>query len=138
MQTLYHISEDKNLKYLNKRIPRYAIKGEENTTIERICCSTDIYGCLVAISPILNDVLYVYKCLTNKNSVILNPKQILKDVSDAEFTNEHWILDKTIFVKLVGKVKILDSGNNISCKNSLGKKYLKNNTLKYEWISKED
>ena len=84
------------------------------------------------------DVLYVYKCLTNKNSVILNSKQILKDVSDAEFTNEHWILDKTIFVKLVGKVKVLDSGKYISCKNSLGKKSFKNNTLKYEWISKED
>ena len=135
-KTLFHVSEDKNLKCLTAKIPRYAVNGIENTSIKRICCSPSIDGCLASTYPLPNEILFVYECLIDNFSKILNPQQIIKYVNDAEFTNEHWILNEFIPVKLIGKIKVIHQGQYVKTTNSLGRRTIKTVDLKYMWLNK--
>ena len=135
-KTLFHVSENKNLKCLTSKIPRYAVNGIENTSIKRICCSTSIYGCLTSIYSLTDTILFVYKCLIDEDSKILNTQQIIKYVNDAEFTNEHWILNEIIPVQLLGKIKVIHQGQYINTTNSLGIQTIKTINLKYIWLNK--
>lgn len=115
---LYHVSivelKEDQLNFI-PRIPESRMSGE-NETIERICFSSKIEGCLLAIKDIERvlyrnltygeDIkLFVYGIDENKINNIITPKELvdMEYVADALETNEHWILEnvKVDLIKII-------------------------------------
>ena len=73
---LYFISENRNLKKLNPRIPSnfFTKNGYEDAKTKRICFSTDIGKCLTALSiNCTGKEYYVYIPNPSKDYKIINP-----------------------------------------------------------------
>ena len=114
---LYHISTYKNIEVLSKCVPKSIPKGKlktlENVTIERVCFSETIDGCLSAICPSINKNLYVYVPIDSN----LKPyKPTLKQVFDSKVTNEMWVMDD-VPVKCVGILQTMDIRGKVMHKN---------------------
>jgi hypothetical protein len=129
---LYHISNTDlgETQMFYPRIPQNRFEGDstyhpylgesfpENDTVKRICVSDSIEGCILATDSLCGTA-YIY--------VPRHPKHVTRDmplymVPDARETGEHWILNKTLMVKL-GSIEIIY--NNY-----------KTNEIKYKWLRK--
>lgn len=133
---LYRISSNKDLdnKIIYPSIPdNYFTKnGYEDNTTKRICFSTSINKCLMALSMnCKNKEFYVYSpCNPYK---LYKPS--IKEVPDSKITNEVWILEP-VKLKLLGKIKCIDSINNDGYEFSYGNNKAILYDWKYEWIEK--
>lgn len=90
---LYHISIDGNLTHLSPRLQTKTAKGE-NVAIPRICAGTSPTRSFNAM-PTPTDpltTLYIYRCKYEGNPDLKIYKPSPKYVSDAEMTDEHWIV----------------------------------------------
>ena len=129
MKNLYHISNIQGIDILKKQIPQ-KIPGwdwsKEDTSIERVCFSTNIDGCFSAICPIIGEKMYVYSPKNNISNKFLHIPTI-EQVFDAKDTNEIWAL-QNIPVQCIGIV-IADDFFLIKKENDI-KKY---NYFKYKW-----
>ena len=99
---IYYFASDVNFdgKILYPRIPKNRMTTEENT-IQRICVSKSIIGCLTAIGGFdIGDVVYIHQCQSNK---VYQPTT--KEVADSCFTGEEWILEP-VKMKLFTTIKI--------------------------------
>jgi len=107
------------------RKPRSACTGEPEDA--RICVSPSLAGCVVAGSFSLtsNAVLHVYATRAKAEPVDI------KDVFDADVTEEHWIMDPAVFVK-VGE---LDLDADVSNETKDAMKYV---AMPYERYDEED
>lgn len=82
---------------LSPRIPETR-QEEEDSQVERICVSSSILGALSATCQCinLNQPTYIYYTDVNLNSQkVMQPTQ--KQVYDAPYTGEFWLLSKTKF-----------------------------------------
>lgn len=91
----FHISQDPNLKVLSPRYQKKTLSGE-NVAIPRVCVATSATNCLRAMPvPSVDGFtsIYVYAVDLNKlseNVKIYRPST--KYVSDANMTDEHWLI----------------------------------------------
>lgn len=102
MKTFYFVSE-KPVKLLTPRIPHNFLteNGYEDDVTKRICVSTSIDKCLIALSYSLqNKEFYVYKINEDKYT-----KPTVKQVPDVHLTDEHWI-EHNIRPELYCKIKV--------------------------------
>lgn len=124
---LYFISESKDLKKLNPRIPNnYLTKnGYEDGKTARVCFSTDIGKCLTALSMnCAGHVYYVYSPAYQYN--VKTPT--VKQVPDVKITDEKWIIE-TVELVCIGKIKCTkDKGTD-----GIPYKYGSNTAELYEW-----
>ena len=127
---LFFISANKDIKELVPRIPNnfFTKNGYENDSIPRVCFSTDIGKCLMALSMNCTDKkFYVYSPIGNYK--IISPTK--RQVPDVEITNEKWICEK---VKLICIGEILCTGDK--GEDGIPYKYGQNNEYYgelYEW-----
>lgn len=110
---LYFISE-KNLdgKTIYPKVPQnYLTKnGYENNSIKRICFSTSIDKCLIALSQnCKNKEYYVYEPDNYTNLNIQYPTK--SEVPDCMITGEVWVKN-SVKLKQVSKIKVVDDGTN--------------------------
>ena len=127
---LYFISTKENIKYLIPRIPDnfFTRNGYEDNKTPRVCFSTDIGKCLMALSnKCTGQKYYVYQPI-GKYSVISPTK---KQVPDVEITDEKWICEK-VKLSCIGKILCIgDKGED-----GISYTYGHNNEYKaelYEW-----
>lgn len=84
--------------YLIPRVPqnRLTYDGREENKTPRICVCQNISGCLVAGCTTYQDkkTFYLYSCEKESGTVA---QPTIKQVSDAYFTGEEWILEPTLF-----------------------------------------
>lgn len=105
---LFFVSEhgDYNETIVQPKIPdNYMTQNgfEDNTTL-RVCFSTSIDGCLMALSQNITDkVFYVYQPV-GKHKVI-TPTE--KQVPDVKITKERWICEP-VELTSIGKIKAID------------------------------
>jgi hypothetical protein len=105
-QVYYHLTPD-DYGPVVEFYPRRPISaGDDEPDDARICVSPSLAGCMVAgaFSVTNNLVLYAYATKAEAHLVDVS------DVFDADVTEEHWILDPAVFVK-VGE---LDLGKDFS------------------------
>lgn len=127
---LYFISTKENIKYLIPRIPDnfFTRNGYEDNKTPRVCFSTDIGKCLMALSnKCTGQKYYVYQPIGKYN--VISPTK--KQVPDVEITDEKWICEK---VKLICIGKILCIGDK--GEDGIPYTYGHNNEYKaelYEW-----
>lgn len=126
---LYFISENSKLKILNPRIPSNFMtkNGYEDSKTPRVCFSTDIGKCLMALSQkCTNHEYYVYTPNPNKNYKIISPT--IKQVHGVKLTDEKWITEP-VEVICIGKILCIgDKGED-----GLSYKYGNNTAELYEW-----
>ncbi|MCK9198321.1 MAG: hypothetical protein M0P49_01825 [Bacilli bacterium] len=126
---LFHVSYNPNLNTLIAGIPRVDSSYEENTSIERVCFSDSISGCLSAIWPVCCGPFYVYTPINN----IRIFKPTIYDVKDAKFTGEVWSL-QDVEVRQIGS--IYAKYKNVSKYQTIrGEITVPNFT--YEWVNNE-
>lgn len=102
---LYHLSRYKNLKILTPKVPETAISIYENITIQRVCFSDSIEGCLSALQDSPEKYyVYILDQEIEKNDLYY---PTVNEVRDAKYTHEVWIL-KEVKVKCIG---IIQSSN---------------------------
>lgn len=109
MRTFYFVSE-KPISLLTPRIPDNFLTemGYEDSTVKRICVSTDIGKCLTALSYSLDGkIFYVYIIQSDKWM-----KPTLNQVPDAHLTDEHWVLEDAI-PQLYCKIKVGNACENL-------------------------
>lgn len=103
---LYFVSEKKDFKKLDPRIPKNerTETGIENNNIPRVCFAPSIEQCLQAIHPEKGQEYYVYvpKGALFKHKIT---KCLMKEVPDANLTDEYWCLD-SIEIQPLYKIKI--------------------------------
>lgn len=129
---VFHVSHNKKIKLLKKRIPESIpisknglSYSKEDISIERVCFSLTIDGCLSAICPIENKNLYVYIPIDGKIKFL---KPTIKQVFDSKVTKEVWLLNN-VKVKCVGIIHATKLINKVKHKN-----YVKSFTeFVYEW-----
>lgn len=84
--------------YLIPRVPQNKLTydGREDNTIPRICVCQNISGCLVAGCTSYQEkkTFYLYSC-EKESGLVAQPT--IKQVYDAYFTGEEWILEPTLF-----------------------------------------
>lgn len=130
---LYHVSYQKNLKKLTPKVPETTINGQEDNSIPRVCCCHNIGNCLKSINPFRGDVLFVYEIMLEDWTNIMDYRDIIEYVPDAEYTKENWILEE-VDVRIVGEVEIIEGGYfDFSKINSLGNKYFGIKKVKWKW-----
>lgn len=105
---LFFVSEhgDYNETIVQPKIPdNYMTQnGFEDNTTPRVCFSTSIDGCLMALSQNITDkVFYVYQPV-GKHKVI-TPTE--KQVPDVKITKERWICEP-VELTSIGKIKAID------------------------------
>lgn len=124
---LYFISEKKGLTHLNPRVPsNYMTKnGYEDGKTPRVCFSTSIDGCLMALSmKCSNHEYYVYT--PTEYGKIISPT--VKQVPDVKITNEKWILEP-VDIQCIGKILCIgDAGED-----GIPYKYGNNTAELYKW-----
>lgn len=140
----YHLSKvNRNGQIFKPRVPPDAKRGYggiENNTVKRICCSTEIDGCLKSSGKSMyhHPIFYVHKLIVDENAIIVSNENILKNqyVYDAELTKETWICSP-VMLKCIGAIqikKILQEKNGVG-KIKGGKNYTYwYNDYVYEWI----
>jgi len=124
-KTTYYFASRLNLDnvMLYPRVPLSRMEIEDNS-IERICVSKSINGCLSACQCWCKDeIVNIYKCESNK---VVEPT--LEQVPDKCFTGEEWILEP-VKMKLFMKVKI---ETNDDCK--LLSKNMRNVVYKFDMV----
>ena len=127
---LYFISTKENIKYLIPRIPDnfFTRNGYEDNKTPRVCFSTDIGKCLMALSnKCTGQKYYVYQPIGKYN--VISPTK--KQVPDVEITDEKWICEK-VKLSCIGKILCIgDKGED-----GISYTYGHNNEYKaelYEW-----
>lgn len=124
---LYFISEKKGLTHLEPRVPsNYMTKnGYEDGKTPRVCFSTSIDGCLMALSmKCTNHEYYVYTPIGHGK--VVSPT--VKQVPDVKITHEKWILDP-VEIKCIGKILCIgDAGED-----GIPYKYGSNTAELYKW-----
>lgn len=98
----FHLSDDNGLTELTPKVPSCAIPMYENVSTKRICFSDSIDGCLSALDPPTDSMLYAYTPIEEINAI----KPDVNDVRDAKYTWEVWSLNK-VQVKNIGKVMVI-------------------------------
>ena len=98
---MYYFISDKNFDSdtLDPRVPLSRLLDEDDK-IKRICVSKSIMGCLSAINPSEEEILFVHTC--NSNNVI---QPLDNQVKDNIFTGEEWILEP-VEMKYLMTIKI--------------------------------
>lgn len=99
---LYFISTKENIKSLSPRIPDnfFTRKGYEDNKTPRVCFSTDIGKCLMALSiKCANQKYYVYQPVGEYEVITPTKKQ----VPDVEITDEKWICEK-VEIECIGEI----------------------------------
>ena len=130
---LYFVSE-KNIKdnILFPRIPdNYLIQnGYEDNIHKRVCFCKTIEKCLMALSKNCKDlVFYVYEVDDTTKYQIYKPD--ISEVPDSIITEELWILSP-VKLKLIGKIKCIDSVENDGYIFKYGNKTAKLYDWRYE------
>jgi hypothetical protein len=129
---LFHLSYHKGLNKLTPRIPECLIKGSEDSTIKRICCSNNISNCLKSINPFRGDILYVYE-ISDEFPDVIEPIQVVEYVPDAEYTKEYWILNE-VKINFVGIIEIIEGGfYSHTMKNKFGNSFDVIDKVKWRW-----
>ena len=95
---LFHLSPIPNLTVLTPRIPEAAVWGYEDKKQKRVCFSTSIKRCLIALSD-CNGQYYVYVPVNQHKAYSPTPTEVV-DVSE---TNEKWIT-RPVKVKCIGAI----------------------------------
>ena len=105
---LFFVSENDSYdgKILQPKIPNNYMtqNGFEDNKTKRICFSTSIGGCLIALSQnITNKTFYVYQPVGDHK--IITPTE--QQVPDVKITKERWICEPVKLV-CIGKIKAID------------------------------
>ena len=90
----YYFVSDKNLdgETLYPRIPKNRM-FHEDSSIERICVSQSINGCLTAVGGIeIGDIYYIHECEISNDDIV---QPSLQQVPDRCFTGELWVVTPT-------------------------------------------
>ena len=122
----YHISSDnQDNKKFKPRIPVLRMDDEDGKT-KRVCFSTSITGCLLAISvpsyfTSIDKNFYVHVPVRYKGKI---HKPTKKEVPDVIVTREKWFLN-TVKMKCIGKIKVYQSW-----KSKYG--------IRFKWVEKYD
>jgi hypothetical protein len=95
---LFHLSPIPNLTVLTPRIPEAAYWGYEDKKQKRVCFSTSIKRCLIALSD-CNGQYYVYIPVNQHKAYSPTPTEVV-DVSE---TSEKWIT-RPVKVKCIGAI----------------------------------
>ena len=95
---LFHLSPIPNLTVLTPRIPEAAVWGYEDKKQKRVCFSTSIKRCLIALSD-CNGQYYVYVPVNQHKAYSPTSTEVV-DVSE---TNEKWIT-RPVKVKCIGAI----------------------------------
>ena len=140
---LFHISKAK-LDKLEARKPNnfFCKTGDEECTTKRISMSTDIDHCIAALGDAVVESEYNVYEPSSYNNLKIVPNDIIvkhKLVSDAHLTNEIWILNPTVKVRYIGKIKVIDNNGkykdtyfNVNGERIKEKLYFFN----WEWVDK--
>lgn len=102
----YFVSEDKNLKSLEPRVPdNYFTKnGYEDSDTKRVCLAPSVDKCLAGLSQNLdNKTLSVYEPVDISKHRIYKPNT--KAVPDSKITDEMWVCD-TVPLRKVRTIRI--------------------------------
>lgn len=129
--SLIFISTTKGLNKLNPRVPKnfFTENGFEENTIKRVCFSTSIDKCLMALSMnCTGKTFYVYK--PKKKYPVYKPSTQL--VPDAKVTNEHWILEP-VELQYCGKIKCTGDSGEPGIKFKYGSHTAELYEWNYEW-----
>lgn len=130
IMNLYFISANKNIKQLEPRIPNnfFTKNDYEDSKTPRVCFSTDIGKCLMALSMKCENMKFYVYCPIG-NYKIISPTK--KQVPDVEITNEKWICEKVNLICIGEILCIGDKGED-----GIPYTYGKNNEHSaelYEW-----
>lgn len=145
---LYFISENNmDGKILQPRIPNnyFTKNGYEENQTKRVCFSTSIDKCLMALSMNCKGKEYYVHQPVGEYTII-NPT--IKDVPDSKITGEKWITSP-VKIKCVSKIKVLDDDGKDGKKFNYGEntaelygwkwKYIKESiTNENYFMSKDD
>ena len=98
---MYYFVSDRDFdgQTLYPRLPENRAPNEDEST-ERVCVSQSIDGCLVATYYGVGNIIYVHTCESDQ---VISPT--FKQVEDAMFTGEQWILEP-VEMKLLIRLKI--------------------------------
>ena len=109
MSRLYFVSEHRmDGVTLEPRIPQNFLTkhGYEDNTTKRVCFSTSIDGCLIALSQnIKGKIFYVHEPLKKPTSIKVPTK---KQVPDVTHTHEVWVTEP-VTLKVTGKIVVKDA-----------------------------
>lgn len=110
---LFFLSE-KNMdgKTLYPRIPENFLtkNGYEDITTKRVCFSTSIDKCLIALSQNVKDKeFYVHVPVPGSKLDIEKPT--IQQVPDCKITGEVWVKNN-VKLKVISKIKVVDDGDN--------------------------
>lgn len=133
---LYFISENRNLKKLNPRIPSNFLtkNGYEDAKTKRICFSTDIGKCLTALSMnCTGKEYYVYIPNPSKDYKIINPT--IKQVPDVKITDEKWIIEPVDLI-CIGRIRCTGDAGSVGMKYKYGNNTAELYEWNFEWIEK--
>lgn len=112
-QNLYFISEDNmDNKTLYPRIPKNFLtkNGYEDDTTKRICFSTSIDKCLIALSQNLKGKEF-YVHIPKPGSELDIEYPTIQQVPDCKITGEVWVKNN-VKLKTVSKIKVVGDGEN--------------------------
>lgn len=131
---LYFISENNmDGKILQPRIPNnyFTKNGYEENQTKRVCFSTSIDKCLMALSMnCKGKEYYVHQPVGEYR--IINPT--IKDVPDSKITGEKWITSP-VKIKCVSKIKVLDDDGKDGKKFNYGENTAELYGWKWEYIN---
>lgn len=136
---MYHLSLSNKPKLMIPTIPdNYMTKhGYENNTVRRICLSTSIDGCLMAMSSnIKGKTFYIMTPENMEGLKVIRNEEIVKRgyVPDAKLTGETWILN-SFKPKVVGEVTVIgpveDGGYEYQYGDKTAKLYKWNYDMKW-------
>lgn len=131
---LYFISENNmDGKTLQPRIPNnyFTQNGYEENQTKRVCFSTSIDKCLMALSMNCKGKEYYVHQPVGEYTII-NPT--IKDVPDSKITGEKWITSP-VKIKCVSKIKVLDDDGKDGKKFNYGENTAELYGWKWEYIN---
>ena len=131
---LYFISENNmDGKTLQPRIPNnyFTQNGYEENQTKRVCFSTSIDKCLMALSMNCKGKEYYVHQPVGEYTII-NPT--IKDVPDSKITGEKWITSP-VKIKCVSKIKVLDDDGKDGKKFNYGENTAELYGWKWKYIN---
>ena len=134
---LYFISENNmDGKILQPRIPNnyFTQNGYEENQTKRVCFSTSIDKCLMALSMNCKGKEYYVHQPVGEYTII-NPT--IKDVPDSKITGEKWITSP-VKIKCVSKIKVLDDDGKDGKKFNYGENRAELYGWKWEYINESN
>lgn len=110
---LFHISK-KELRVLHADRPDnfFTKTGNEENITSRISMAPDVDHCIVSLGyKVENKEFFVYEPLEYDHLKVVHNDFLVKHrlVPDADITKEVWILNSSIIVKKIGKIKVYSS-----------------------------